>query len=171
MLIDTVGLIRRLPHHLIEAFHSTLEEAVSADLILHVCDAASEDAASQAEVTEKLLAELGCGDIPVLQVLNKCDLVPQIQSLFPNEDSVFISAKPDLDLTRCCKNYAEAAQPRPASIFAASLSGGQPVKSNKEKRTGPGRRIYRPRHPGRVYGLPGTFHIGERLYPIDHTQS
>ena len=93
LLIDTVGLIRRLPHHLIEAFHSTLEEAVSADLILHVCDAASEDAASQAEVTEKLLAELGCGDIPVLQVLNKCDLVPQTQSLFPNEDSVFISAK------------------------------------------------------------------------------
>ena len=56
MLIDTVGLVRRLPHHLVEAFRSTLEEAALSDIIINLCD-------------------LGCGDTPVLTVLNKCDLL------------------------------------------------------------------------------------------------
>ena len=78
MLIDTVGLVRRLPHHLVEAFHSTLEEAAAADLILNVCDASSPDCREQLQVTEDILRELGCekADIPVLRVYNKCDLVP-----------------------------------------------------------------------------------------------
>ncbi|MDR1463918.1 MAG: GTPase HflX [Oscillospiraceae bacterium] len=78
MLTDTVGLIRRLPHHLVEAFHSTLEEALEADLILHVCDVSAPDCAEQMQVTADLLRDLGCEKtgIPVLPVLNKCDLVP-----------------------------------------------------------------------------------------------
>ena len=73
MLIDTVGLVRRLPHQLVEAFKSTLEEAVWADVILNVCDASAEDCAEHIQVTEDLLSELGCGDKPVINVLNKCD--------------------------------------------------------------------------------------------------
>ncbi len=76
MLIDTVGLLRRLPHHLVEAFQSTLEEAAQADLILNVCDAASGEAPQQLAVTRELLSQLGAESVPVLTVLNKCDLLP-----------------------------------------------------------------------------------------------
>ena len=75
MLIDTVGLVRRLPHHLVEAFRSTLEEAAQSDIILNVCDASSEEARTHMKVTTDLLESLGCGDRPIITVLNKCDLV------------------------------------------------------------------------------------------------
>ncbi|MBQ8684160.1 MAG: GTPase HflX [Clostridia bacterium] len=78
MLVDTVGFVRRLPHQLVRAFHSTLEEAVDADVILNICDASSPHATEHLQVTGDLLAELGCGDTPVLRVMNKCDLVPAI---------------------------------------------------------------------------------------------
>jgi len=74
MLIDTVGFIRRLPHNLVEAFKSTLEEAVSAKLILNVCDASDPECGEHLEVTEKLLEELGCENKPIITVFNKCDL-------------------------------------------------------------------------------------------------
>ncbi|MDD6826141.1 MAG: GTPase HflX [Oscillospiraceae bacterium] len=73
MLIDTVGLIRRLPHSLVEAFKSTLEEAASADLIMEIIDSSSSEAQEQIKVTHDLLTELGCEDIPHIYVLNKCD--------------------------------------------------------------------------------------------------
>lgn len=73
MLIDTVGLIRRLPHSLVEAFKSTLEEAASADLIMEIIDSSSPEAQEQIKVTHDLLTELGCEDIPHIYVLNKCD--------------------------------------------------------------------------------------------------
>ncbi len=75
MLIDTVGFVRRLPHHLVEAFKSTLEEAARADIILNVCDISSEEAQLHLSVTCDLLKELGCGDTPIINVLNKCDLL------------------------------------------------------------------------------------------------
>ena len=78
MLVDTVGFVRRLPHQLVRAFHSTLEEAVEADVILNICDASSPHAAEHLQVTGDLLAELGCGDTPILQVMNKCDLAPHL---------------------------------------------------------------------------------------------
>lgn len=92
MLIDTVGLVRRLPHHLVEAFHSTLEEAALADIILNVCDASSEEAQLHLEVTRKLLEELGCGGRPVIPVLNKCDLVPELGAVPMIGNAVRISA-------------------------------------------------------------------------------
>lgn len=73
LLVDTVGFVRRLPHHLVKAFRSTLEEAVEADLILNICDASSPEAEEHLAVTRELLAELGCADRPILPVLNKCD--------------------------------------------------------------------------------------------------
>lgn len=91
LLVDTVGLIRRLPHHLVEAFKSTLEEAASADIIIHVCDASDPEASEKAEVTLKTLADLGAAEIPVVTVLNKCDLLTET---IPEDDStVKISAK------------------------------------------------------------------------------
>ena len=91
LVIDTVGLIRRLPHHLVEAFKSTLEEAASADIILHVCDISDPEAADKAQTTQMLLAELGCGEIPVLNVLKKCDLIEN--DIPEDEDTVKICAK------------------------------------------------------------------------------
>lgn len=73
LLTDTVGFIRNLPHHLINAFKSTLDEAVFADIILILVDASDPEATSQLNVTEKLLAELGAADKPTLYVYNKCD--------------------------------------------------------------------------------------------------
>ena len=74
LLTDTVGFIRKLPHDLIEAFHSTLEEALGADVILHVVDAGSPELDEQAEVTEGVLRELGAGGKPRILVLNKIDV-------------------------------------------------------------------------------------------------
>lgn len=93
MLIDTVGLVRRLPHHLVEAFKSTLEEAASADIILNVCDASSEEYRLHLEVTDSLLRELGCGSTPVVTVFNKCDLVSNPDLLPSGKSSVRICAK------------------------------------------------------------------------------
>lgn len=75
MLIDTVGLIRRLPHHLVEAFKSTLEQAATADILLNVCDASSPEARDHLEVTNSLLNELGAAGHPIIPVLNKWDAV------------------------------------------------------------------------------------------------
>ena len=74
LLTDTVGFIRNLPHHLIRAFRSTLEEAKFADAILILVDASDPEADSQLEVTEKLLYDLGASDKPILYVFNKCDV-------------------------------------------------------------------------------------------------
>ena len=91
LLVDTVGLIRRLPHHLVEAFKSTLEEAACADIIIHVCDVSDPEAAEKADVTLKTIADLGAAEIPVVTVLNKCDLLTEN---IPEDDStVKISAK------------------------------------------------------------------------------
>ena len=93
MLVDTVGLVRRLPHKLVEAFKSTLEEAKNADLILNVCDASSSEAAEHLEVTANVLKELECEQIPIISVMNKCDLVPDIYDLPTIGKTVMISAK------------------------------------------------------------------------------
>lgn len=74
VLIDTVGFIRKLPHDLVEAFKSTLEEAVHADMLLHVVDASNENAPMQISVVEKLLDELGASAKKTILVLNKQDV-------------------------------------------------------------------------------------------------
>ena len=92
MLVDTVGLIRRLPHKLVEAFKSTLEEAATATVILNGCDAADEHASEHLEVTKKLLEELGCEGKPIISVMNKCDKVGDLYAMPTFRGTVMISA-------------------------------------------------------------------------------
>lgn len=84
LLTDTVGFIRKLPHDLIEAFKSTLEETVYADLLLHVVDASNPDFAECIETVEQILQEIGAGDRPRYLVLNKTDKIPQTITLPPH---------------------------------------------------------------------------------------
>lgn len=93
MLIDTVGLIRRLPHNLVEAFKSTLEEAAVSDIILNVQDLSAPEREEQEEVTKKLLSELGCDGIPVINIMNKADAALNLDTVFEDDKNVIISAR------------------------------------------------------------------------------
>lgn len=93
LLTDTVGFIRNLPHHLIKAFRSTLDEVVYADAVIVVVDASDEQAKAQLEVTQNLMSELGAGSKPTLFVFNKCDKADTRLIGTKSEDTVFISAK------------------------------------------------------------------------------
>ena len=93
MLVDTVGLVRRLPHNLVEAFKSTLEEAANADIIINLIDISASDGYEQSEVTSKLLSELGCDGIPRVNVLNKADKLPEGTNIACDDSTVLISAK------------------------------------------------------------------------------
>lgn len=104
LMTDTVGLISRLPHELVEAFKSTLEEAANADVILHVIDAADPECRQKTEVAERLLRELGCEGIPTVTVFNKCDRINVTD--FPGV--CMISAKHGRGLDELLKAVAEA---------------------------------------------------------------
>jgi len=82
VITDTVGFIRKLPHNLIDAFKSTLEEAVNADAIIHVLDISNPEWRQQRKVTEDVLDELGAGDKPVLLVFNKTDKLEDPEELY-----------------------------------------------------------------------------------------
>ena len=92
LLSDTVGFIRKLPHHLVEAFKATLEELSYADLLLHVIDTSNPEWREQAEVVEKLICELGAEQTPRIDVFNKIDRCPS-EILPHGEDIVSISAR------------------------------------------------------------------------------
>ena len=76
LLTDTVGFIRKLPHQLVEAFHSTLDVAVDADLLVHVVDASAPDPAGNIRAVREVLAEIGADGVPELLAFNKADLAP-----------------------------------------------------------------------------------------------
>ncbi len=90
MLLDTVGFIRKLPHHLIKAFRSTLEEAVFSDLLIIVNDISNPEYKSQLEVSEKLLRELGCENKQIVRVFNKCDVENAWQK--NTDENIYMSA-------------------------------------------------------------------------------
>lgn len=110
MLIDTVGLVRRLPHHLVEAFKSTLEEAAGADLLWCVCDISSDETEEQIAVTRDLMRELGVEDTPMLAVLNKCDRIAETP-LPLNSMTAVISAKTGFGFDALLKKTADALKP------------------------------------------------------------
>ncbi len=96
LLCDTVGFIKDLPHALLDAFKSTLDEAARADLLLNVCDISDENVEKHIEVTENTLAELGTY-APIIRVYNKCDKAARTKlsdsTIYSDTPSVFISAK------------------------------------------------------------------------------
>lgn len=110
LLVDTVGFIRKLPHHLVEAFKSTLEEAVVADLLLHVIDASSDEAQNQIQVVERVLSEIGASGKPVIGVFNKCDKIVSEPVFNGNFDhTVSISAKTGLHMDALLAAVSETA--------------------------------------------------------------
>lgn len=100
ILIDTVGLIQRLPHQLVNAFKSTLEVAVSADIILNICDISDENVDIQLKVTRELLDSLGCGNIPVITVYNKVDRLEHENLTMMDSCAVAISAKENMGIDK-----------------------------------------------------------------------
>ncbi len=111
LLSDTVGFVRKLPHQLVASFKATLEETVSADLLLHVVDVSNEDALGQMESVNAVLDEIDCGNKPTLLVLNKVDALRDISQLEMLEtvypDSVSISAKSGLGLDGLSRKIIE----------------------------------------------------------------
>ncbi len=79
LLSDTVGFLDRLPHSLVAAFRATLEEVAESDLLLHVIDAAAPDRDRRAAAVRRVLAEVGADEVPVVDVFNKCDLLPPLE--------------------------------------------------------------------------------------------
>jgi GTP-binding protein HflX len=97
LLTDTVGFVSQLPHHLVKAFRSTLEEVTEADLLIHVVDYAHADYEQLVAVTNETLKELGAYDLPTIYAYNKCDLTdhayPEV-----HETQVYLSAKKNIGL-------------------------------------------------------------------------
>ncbi|HUU53338.1 MAG TPA: GTPase HflX [Armatimonadota bacterium] len=81
LVSDTVGFIRNLPHQVVSAFKATLEEAIDADVLVHVIDASHPQIAEQIDAVRRVLAELGCADKPTIMAFNKCDIVPDRERL------------------------------------------------------------------------------------------
>ncbi|MCY7319168.1 MAG: GTPase HflX [Ramlibacter sp.] len=118
-LSDTVGFIRDLPHGLVAAFEATLQEAVDADLLLHVVDAANPQHPEQIAEVERVLSEIGAGDVPQVLVFNKIDALPESQR--PRHDSdfydidgmavprQFVSSRSGAGLPQLRRQLAEAA--------------------------------------------------------------
>ncbi len=107
LLSDTVGFIRKLPTHLIEAFKATLEELQFADLLLHVIDLSAPDWEEQASVTDSIVRELGADATPILRVYNKCDAIPTFTELPHRRDGVCISARTGEGVDRLLARIAE----------------------------------------------------------------
>ncbi len=118
-LSDTVGFIRDLPHGLVDAFEATLQEAVDADLLLHVVDASSPDWVEQIEQVQLVLAEIGADDIPQLLVFNKLDAIPAERRPVQSADNyevdhqqiprLYLSAKDGIGLDALRDAMAQAA--------------------------------------------------------------
>jgi GTP-binding protein HflX len=130
LLSDTVGFIQRLPHHLVESFKSTLEEARYADLLLHVVDASHPEAEKQIETVYEVLDEIGVTHDNVILVLNKCDAVEDRSIVdvlrIENNDAVTVSAKTGEGIDRL-------------SAMVADQLGGGAVEVRIEAHAGDGK--------------------------------
>ena len=91
LLTDTVGFIRKLPHHLVKAFKSTLDEVAYADILLIVSDITDSEVAEHIEVTKNVIDDLGASDKPLIYVYNKCDMLESPIELDESDDTVILS--------------------------------------------------------------------------------
>ncbi len=111
LLVDTVGFISKLPHDLIEAFKSTLEEAALSDLLVIVNDGSNEDMLAQHKVVEEVLAQIGADTQPRLNVINKCDQMEPDTAVIPDlPDAIRISAKQGTNLEALLKEIEKRLQ-------------------------------------------------------------
>ncbi len=108
LLVDTVGFIRKLPHHLVEAFKSTLEEAVVADVLLHIVDSSNSEYENQIIVVHEVLADIGADNKPKITVYNKCDKKEE-EIIKSSVSDVFISAKKKEGLDELMRVIGETA--------------------------------------------------------------
>jgi GTPase len=116
---DTVGFVRKLPHDLVEAFRSTLEEVALGSLVLHVADASAPDVEDQVRAVREVLGEIGAGDIPEVLALNKVDLLSEVerarvQRRFP--DGVPVSALDEEGLDALLERVSEALPQPPVEV-------------------------------------------------------
>lgn len=100
LLTDTVGFVRKLPHHLVKAFKSTLDEVVYADILLVVSDITDPEANEHIEVTKSVIEELGASDKPTIYVFNKCDLLDKVLPFPENDDNVIVSGETGTGIER-----------------------------------------------------------------------
>jgi GTP-binding protein HflX len=120
---DTVGFVRHLPHQLVEAFRSTLEEVSDADLVLHVVDGSHPDPEGQLTAVREVFAEIGADKVPELVVINKADLAdPMVIARLKQREphSVVVSARTGEGVTEALA-AVEADLPRPGIAFEALL--------------------------------------------------
>lgn len=108
ILIDTVGFVSGLPHSLVEAFRSTLEEVRDADLLIHVVDAAYDNRDFQIEVTENVIRQLTSKDTPVIMAYNKMDIAPERPIDATSNEAVYISAKTGMGMEDLAEKIGEA---------------------------------------------------------------
>lgn len=116
MLIDTVGFVSRLPHDLVNAFKSTLEEAALADVILNVCDASDPHCSEHAEITAEILKDLGQSGDNIITVLNKCDKSGDIYNLIPFGKTVMISALHQVNFDMLLSAVAECLEEKTVRV-------------------------------------------------------
>jgi len=127
LLSDTVGFVSKLPHHLVASFKATLEEAVSADLLLHIVDASSPQVFEQIGSVHKALDEIDCGKKDILTLLNKADaicdmqLFETLQTVCP--DAITISAKTGLNLDKVAAVVAPKVKGRDIRVRVSLESG------------------------------------------------
>ena len=127
LLTDTVGFVSNLPHHLIKAFRSTLEEVREADLLIHVVDYSSIHYKNMMQTTDSTLAEVGVKDIPVIYVYNKADLTEK-EIPADDGDSIYISAKNDIGLDLLLeKIYDKIFQDYEKAVFLIPYNKGEIV--------------------------------------------
>jgi GTP-binding protein HflX len=122
LLADTVGFVRRLPHHLVEAFRSTLAEVGEADLLVHLADGTDPDPAGQIAAVREVLEEIGAGRIPELMVFNKVDALARgarerLANLYP--DAIFISAVTGAGLDELMARLGESLERQMVSLVLA----------------------------------------------------
>ena len=129
-LTDTVGFVRHLPHQLVEAFRSTLEEVAQADLILHVVDGSDADPAAQMSAVREVLAEIGAADVPEIVVINKADAADPVvvKGLEANERGcVVVSARTGAGIDGPARRRGRQAAPaRSGDPCARALRPGRP---------------------------------------------
>lgn len=111
LLTDTVGFVRKLPHHLVKAFKSTLDEVVYADLLLVVSDVNDPECQEHIEVTRSVIDDLGASDKPIIYVYNKCDLSENVSYAISSDNSICLSAFTgngvDLLLEKICEEIGK----------------------------------------------------------------